>query len=209
MATTASAPSTGTDRTFVPRPIIVCGPSGSGKSTLLKRLFADHPDMFGFSVSHTTRNPRPGEVDGKDYHFTSRESMQQQISEGKFIEHAEYAGNMYGTSFDAVRDVLERGRHVILDIEMQGVIQLQDQLKNGEGKLGGHPQFIFIAPPSVEQLEERLKGRGTETDETLGKRLEAAKREMAWGLEPGNVDVVVTNDSVEPAYEGLKKAILG
>ncbi|KAI9014861.1 P-loop containing nucleoside triphosphate hydrolase protein [Gaertneriomyces semiglobifer] len=195
--------------TFTPRPIILCGPSGSGKSTLLRRLFTDYPDMFGFSVSHTTRKPRAGEVDGKDYHFTTRESMRQQIDEGRFIENAEYANNMYGTSFTSVRAVLENGKHVILDIDMQGVIQLQQQLKSGHGKLGGIPQFIFVAPPSVAVLEERLKGRGTETDESLGKRLEAAKREMEWGLQEGNVDVVVTNDTVDAAYQRLKEAILG
>ncbi|KAI9209589.1 P-loop containing nucleoside triphosphate hydrolase protein [Polychytrium aggregatum] len=193
---------------FTPRPIVMCGPSGTGKSTLLKRLFAEYPDKFGFSVSHTTRKPRPGEVNGKDYHFVEREVMLQEISVGKFIESAEFSGNIYGTSYRAIEDVLASGKNVILDIDMQGVLILQRQLASGEQKLSGKPLFVFIAPPNVQELEKRLKGRGTENEESLAKRLDAAKRELEWGLKPGSVDAVIVNDDVEKAYVELKTVIL-
>ncbi|RKO95092.1 P-loop containing nucleoside triphosphate hydrolase protein, partial [Caulochytrium protostelioides] len=100
------------------RPIVICGPSGSGKSTLLKRLFRDFPNRFGFSVSHTTRAPRPGEVDGREYHFVTRDALLAAVDRGEFVESATYANNTYGTSFAAVNDVLRRGVNVILDIDM-------------------------------------------------------------------------------------------
>ncbi|KAJ3015115.1 guanylate kinase [Thoreauomyces humboldtii] len=192
---------------FAPRPIVLCGPSGSGKSTLLKRLFAEYPENFGFSVSHTTRSPRPGETDGKDYHFVSRDKMLAEISANHFLEHAEFASNMYGTSFQSVDDVLAANKHVILDIDMQGVLQLQTALKSGHVKMKGRPLFLFIAPPNVEVLEKRLTGRGTEDAASLKKRLDAAKKELEWGLGKGNVDAVVVNDDVEKAYGELKAAI--
>ncbi|KAJ2769375.1 guanylate kinase, partial [Coemansia nantahalensis] len=103
------------------RPVVVFGPSGTGKSTLLKRLFAEHPAEFGFSVSNTTRNPRAGEVNGKDYHFVSREQFLEAVARSEFIEHAEFSGNMYGTTVRAVKDVAEAGKTCILDIDVQGV----------------------------------------------------------------------------------------
>merc|ERR1712071_76938 len=104
-----------------PRPLIFCGPSGSGKSTLIKHLMSEFTDKFGFSVSHTTRSPRPGEVEGQDYHYVSREEMEQGIANGDFIESATYSGNMYGTSKNAVLDVQRSNRICILDIDTQGV----------------------------------------------------------------------------------------
>ncbi|KAI9845549.1 MAG: guanylate kinase, partial [Pleopsidium flavum] len=101
------------------RPIVISGPSGSGKSTILKRLFADHPDTFGFSVSHTTRAPRAGERDGREYNFTTKQDFLALVDEGGFIEHAQFGGNYYGTSTKAVKDVAEKGRICILDIEME------------------------------------------------------------------------------------------
>ncbi|KAJ3293463.1 hypothetical protein HK104_004434 [Borealophlyctis nickersoniae] len=185
----------------------MCGPSGTGKSTLLKKLFQEYPDTFGFSVSHTTRKPRAGEMDGREYHFVEKEKMKAEVAEGKFIESAEFAGNMYGTSYKAVEDVLSSGRHVILDIDMQGVLQLQNQLASGQAKLSGKPLFIFVAPPSVAELEKRLRGRGTETDESAAKRLEAAKKELEWGTKEGAVDAVIVNDDLDKAYGDLKKTI--
>ncbi|TPX61713.1 guanylate kinase [Powellomyces hirtus] len=191
-----------------PRAIVMCGPSGSGKSTLLKRLLAEHPTAFGFSVSHTTRTPRTGERDGTDYHFITRPQFASAVANNEFIEHATFAKNDYGTSYKAVDDVLAQNKHVVLDIDMQGVLQLQTALKNGAKKFnGGRPLFVFVAPPSMSDLEKRLVGRGTENKETLEQRLLAAKDELKWGLGKGNVDVVIVNDDVEKAYGELKSAI--
>ncbi|KAL3900972.1 MAG: hypothetical protein SGCHY_000956 [Lobulomycetales sp.] len=196
------------------RPIVLFGPSGSGKSTLLKKLLASlHGPSFGFSVSHTTRSPRTGEVDGKDYHFSAREAMAKDIADGKFIEvsltsppfipqNAEFSGNMYGTSFKAVQDVLDAGKNVILDIDVQGV----KQLKAGPEKLAS-PLYIFICPPNLQELERRLRSRGTETEDSLSKRLAAAKGEWEWGNTPGNADAIVVNDDLETAYVDLIKAL--
>ncbi|KAI9351433.1 P-loop containing nucleoside triphosphate hydrolase protein [Obelidium mucronatum] len=195
---------------FVPRPIVVCGPSGAGKSTLLKRIFAEYPDKFGFSVSHTTRKPRAGEVDGKDYHFVSKEQIVKDIAAGLFIESAQFSGNYYGTSYSAIQDVLRANKSPILDIDMQGVKTLQNQLAKGEAKLNPKPLFVFLAPPSVEELEKRLTGRGTESAESLAARLNAAKAELAWGLGQNNgIDHVIVNDDVDVAYNKLKKVLIG
>ena len=112
------------------RPIVVAGPSGSGKSTLLKRLMAEFSGCFAFSVSHTTRQPRSGEVDGREYHFVSRENMLAAIERGEFIESAEFSGNLYGTSIRAVRDAVATGRICILEIDMQGVKQVKQTTLN-------------------------------------------------------------------------------
>ncbi|KAJ3161340.1 hypothetical protein HDU86_007122 [Geranomyces michiganensis] len=193
-----------------PRPIVLCGPSGSGKSTLLKRLLAEHPTKFGFSVSHTTRAPRAGETDGKEYHFVTPAQFAALVDKRAFVEHASFAGNSYGTSLTAVSDVLKSGRNVILDIDVQGVRQLQEAIKKGHAQMqGGSPLFLFVAPPSMKDLEQRLRGRGTENDETLKKRLEAANGEMEWGTGEGHVDRVIVNSDVEAAYRELNDAIFG
>lgn len=183
-----------------PRPLVICGPSGSGKSTLLKRLFAEYPDTFGFSVSHTTRKPRPGEEDGVHYHFVAVEQMKTLIANDEFIETATFSGNMYGTSKQAVYDVQAQGRVCVLDIEIQGVEQIKKSPLN--------PFYIFNMPPTVEDLEKRLMKRGTETEESLAKRLEAAGREMAYGQAPGNFDVIIVNDDIDRAYEEFMNFIV-
>lgn len=122
------------------------------------------------------------------------------------MEHAEFAGNVYGTSFAAVRHVLNDNRSPILDIDMQGVIQLQERT-DIEEKLGARPLYIFIAPPSLEELRRRLSGRGTETKESLESRLKIAEAELAWGLREGSVDKYIVNDNLDTAYEELKEAI--
>ncbi|XP_013855939.1 guanylate kinase 1b isoform X2 [Austrofundulus limnaeus] len=179
-----------------PRPVVLSGPSGAGKSTLLKRLMKDHEGVFGFSVSHTTRNPRPGEQDGKDYHFTTREVMQESIDEGEFIENAEFSGNLYGTSKAAVEDVRAKNLICILDVDIQGVRRIK--------KTDLNPIYISIQPPSMEILEKRLRDRQTETEESLQKRLEAARIDMELSKEPGVFDIVIINDDLEKAYEELK-----
>ncbi|RAL13594.1 uncharacterized protein BO97DRAFT_477095 [Aspergillus homomorphus CBS 101889] len=182
------------------RPVVVSGPSGTGKSTLLKRLFADYPNTFGFSISHTTRSPRAGEQDGREYHFTTKDDFLDLISKNGFIEHAQFGGNYYGTSVQAVKNIAEQGRICILDIEMEGVKQVKRTDLNA--------RFLFLAPPSAEELERRLRGRGTETEESLNKRLAQAKNELEYSKEPGAHDKIVINDDLEKAYAELRDFIV-
>ncbi|XP_026201086.1 guanylate kinase 1b [Anabas testudineus] len=182
-----------------PRPVVLSGPSGVGKSTLMKKLMKDYEGVFGFSVSHTTRNPRPGEEDGKDYHFTTREAMQEGMDNGEFIENAEFSGNMYGTSKAAIEDVQAKNLICILDVDIQGVKRIKETDLN--------PIYISIQPPSMEILETRLRDRQTETEESLQKRLEAARIDLELSKEPGLFDVVIINEDVERAYEELKEIL--
>ena len=179
--------------------IVISGPSGTGKSTLLKKLFAEFPNKFGFSVSSTTRSPRPGEVDGRDYNFVSRDTFDKMVRDKKFIEWAQFSGNCYGTTVDSVKQVMESGKICILDIDMQGVKSIK--------KVDDLPaRFLFVAPPSMETLEQRLTKRGTETEESLKKRLAAAKAEMEYA-ETGAHDRIIINDDLEKAYSELKEFI--
>lgn len=183
--------------------VVICGPSGAGKSTLIKRLIAEEPTMFGFSVSHTTRKCRPGEVDGKDYHFISKEVMQEDIAMGKFVEFAEVHSNFYGTSFQAVNDVVTiQNRRCILDIDVQGVDIVKKSVLHKDSF------YIFVSPPSLENLKQRLKKRGTETEESLATRLENAKREMDYRDIANFWDAIVVNDDVDVAYNEFRRAML-
>uniref|UniRef100_A0A665X4L4 Guanylate kinase n=1 Tax=Echeneis naucrates TaxID=173247 RepID=A0A665X4L4_ECHNA len=183
-----------------PRPVVLSGPSGAGKSTLLKKLMKEYDNVFGFSVSHTTRNPRPGEEDGKDYHYVTREVMQASIDNGDFIENAEFSGNLYGTSKAAVQDVQAKNLICILDIDMQGVKNIKCTDLN--------PIYISIQPPSMALLEKRLRDRNTESEESLCRRLNAARVEMEFSKEPGVFDVVIVNDKLEDAYGKLREALV-
>ncbi|EAU90287.1 guanylate kinase [Coprinopsis cinerea okayama7 len=183
------------------RPLVLSGPSGVGKSTLLKRLFADFPDKFGFSVSHTTRAPRPGEEDGTHYHFVAQDHFRKLLDEKAFIEHAEFSSNFYGTSFEAVRRVQQQGRRCILDIEAQGVRQIKNTDLN--------PVYLFISPPSLATLRARLRGRGTETEASVEKRLNMALKEVDYAKQPGVHDIVIVNDDLDRAYELFKQVALG
>jgi len=178
------------------RPLVICGPSGVGKSTLITRMKDAFPDAFGFSVSHTTRGPRPGEADGVNYHYVSREDFLAAKERGEFIETAQFSGNMYGTSCKAVSDVQKAGKICILDIEMQGVMQLKAHPDL-------HPHFVFIRPPSMAELERRLRDRQTESEEAIQKRLDTAKKEMEYGKVEGNFDVIIVNDDVDKASKEL------
>nr|XP_057930421.1 guanylate kinase 1b isoform X2 [Doryrhamphus excisus] len=182
-----------------PRPVVLSGPSGAGKSTLMKRLLKEHEGVFGFSVSHTTRNPRPGEEDGKDYHFTTRQVMQDSIDQGDFIENAEFSGNLYGTSKAAIEDVRAKNLICILDVDIQGVRRIKETDLN--------PIYISIQPPSMEVLEKRLRDRQTESEESLQKRLEAARVDIELSKEPGVFDVIIINDDLERAYAELKEIL--
>ncbi|XP_051872103.1 guanylate kinase isoform X4 [Pristis pectinata] len=154
------------------------------------------------SVSHvnTTRNPRPGEENGKDYHFVSREEMLRGIEAGEFIESAEFSGNLYGTSKAAVQAVQAKNQICILDIDMQGVKNIK--------KTDLSPIYLSIQPPSFEILEERLRQRKTESTESLERRLLAAKLDMEFSKEPGMFDVVIINDNLEDAYSQLRSVLL-
>lgn len=183
-----------------PRPVVICGPSGSGKSTLLRYLMDEYGDCFGFSISHTTRKPRPGESNGREYHFVDRAEMERSITNGEFIEYTEFSGNLYGTSKKSVSDIQNKGKICILDIEIDGVRNIK--------KTDLKPYYIFIKPPSLEILEKRLRGRGTETEESIQRRLARAREELNFGELPGNFDLVLVNDNAEEAYKNLKKFLL-
>ncbi|XP_063548601.1 guanylate kinase isoform X2 [Cydia strobilella] len=182
-----------------PRPLVLCGPSGSGKSTLLKRLLKEFPDKFGFSVSHTTRGPRPGEKNGVHYHFTTKDEMLAAIEKGEFLETATFSGNTYGTSKRAVEDVRRTGKICVLDIEIEGVKQVK--------RSDLDPLLVFVMPPSIEELERRLRGRNTESDEALKLRLETARKEIEFGQEPGNFHIIIMNDNLNKAYSELREFI--
>ncbi|KAK0514280.1 hypothetical protein JMJ35_002897 [Cladonia borealis] len=181
-------------------PTVISGPSGSGKSTILTRLFKDHPDTFGFSVSHTTRSPRPGEQDGREYNFTNQEAFLKLVDEGGFIEHAKFGGNYYGTSVKAVKDVAEKGRICVLDIEMEGVKQVK--------KTDLNARFLFLSPPSLEILEQRLRGRGTDSEDAIQKRLTQAEKEMAFAKEEGAHEKIIVNNELEKAYKEVEEWIV-
>ncbi|KAG8907854.1 hypothetical protein FRB99_002027 [Tulasnella sp. 403] len=183
------------------RLIVLSGPSGVGKSTLIKKLFAEYPGAFQFSVSHTTRTPRPGEVNGNAYHFVSREEFMDLVGRDGFIEWTEYNKNCYGTSVKAVEDCLkDENAKCLLDIDSEGVRSLKRQPQLD-------PLLIFIAPPSVEDLKVRLGGRGTETEEAIQSRLSIAFKEIDYA-KTGAFDYVVVNDAVDRAYGVLKGLIV-
>mmetsp|Transcript_8243 Transcript_8243/g.12679 ORF Transcript_8243/g.12679 Transcript_8243/m.12679 type:complete len:198 (+) Transcript_8243:84-677(+) len=183
-----------------PQPVVICGPSGVGKGTLIELMNKRFPnDQFGFSVSHTTRKPRPGEEDGVHYNFTTVEAMKKEIEEGKFIEHAEVHGNFYGTSIAAVESVQSSGKICILDIDVQGAESVK--------KSSLTPIYIFIAPPSMEQLESRLRGRGTEKEESILKRLAGAGKEIEYSKVEGNFDKVFVNDDLKTTENDLANAL--
>jgi len=182
------------------RPVVICGPSGVGKGTLLNRLMATHPDQFGFSVSHTTRAPRVGEVNGIHYHFCDKAKMEEMIANGEFIEYARVHSNIYGTSIAAVKAVSDSGKTCLLDIDVQGAELVK--------KTNLNARFVFVSPPSFDDLESRLRGRGTETEEKILVRLKNAHGEMAYRDKPGFFDAIIVNDDLERAYKEFEKLLL-
>ena len=167
--------------------IIVSAPSGCGKSTLLHRLM-EKREKLRFSVSATTRPPREGEVDGKDYFFVDHPTFERMIAEDAFLEHAEYVGNRYGTPRAAVEELLDAGYDVYLDIDVQGAMQIK--------RIRPETLTIFVTPPSLPELENRLRSRGTDSDEVIRSRLETAEREL---ILKDHYDYVVVNDEVDRA----------
>ncbi|KAG6397283.1 hypothetical protein SASPL_143449 [Salvia splendens] len=180
-------------------PVVISGPSGVGKGTLIAKLMEDFPTMFGFSVSHTTRASRSNEQNGVHYHFTERDAMKKDIQDGKFLEFAAVHGNLYGTSVESVEVVTDQGKRCILDIDVQGARLVRASSLEAI--------FIFICPPSFEELEKRLRARGTETEEQIQKRLRNAKAEIDQGTSPGLFDHTLINDDLETCYENLKKLL--
>jgi guanylate kinase len=176
--------------------IVVSGFSGAGKGTLMKQLVHSY-DNYALSVSMTTRKPRPGEEEGREYFFVTRQEFERQIEEGGLIEHASYCGNYYGTPREYVRRQLEKGKDVILEIEIQGALKIKEKFPTA--------LLLFVMPPNAAELKKRLEGRGTETPEVIEKRLERASEE-AEGIE--NYDYIVINDRLEECVEEMHGLIL-
>ena len=178
------------------RLIVFSAPSGCGKGTMLEEILKDK--SFAISISATTRAPREGEKDGVNYHFLTREDFEQRIADGKFIEHAEYCQNLYGTLSSEVDGRLEQGLNVILEIEPQGAMKIREKRPDAI--------FIFVVPPSVNELRRRLKKRGTETDEVIEERVSKA----AWEISQAEkYDYVIVNDALEDAISDFFAVIRG
>lgn len=177
---------------------VFSGPSGVGKGTLKAKLFEEFGDRIAYSVSATTRGPREGEVDGKDYFFISRQEFERRVKNNEFLEHAEFAGNCYGTPRAYVEKLLDSGMNVVLEIDVQGALQVMKSMPECVS--------VFILPPSFEELEHRLRGRGTETEEKVRERLETAKRELPYA--PQYDYQIVNGGDIEAAYQSLREVFL-
>lgn len=177
--------------------IVLSGPSGVGKGTVRKELFSQPDTNYEYSISMTTRSPREGEVDEVDYFFKTRSEFEELIEQDQLLEYAEFVGNYYGTPLEYVNKMRDAGRDVFLEIEVQGAAQVRSKVPDG--------LFIFLAPPSLSELEERLVGRGTESNDVIASRLQAARQE----LEMMNLyDYVVENDEVENACDRINAIII-
>ena len=177
---------------------VFSGPSGVGKGTLKAKLFEEFADRIAYSVSATTRGPREGEVDGKDYFFISRQEFERRVKNNEFLEHAEFAGNCYGTPRAYVEKLLDSGMNVVLEIDVQGALQVMKSMPECVS--------VFILPPSFEELEHRLRGRGTETEEKVRERLETAKRELPYA--PQYDYQIVNGGDIEADYQSLRDVFL-
>ena len=171
--------------------IVISGFSGAGKGTLMKKLIENY-DQYALSISMTTRAPREGEVDGREYFFSTREQFEDKIKQGGFIEHAQYCGNYYGTPKDYVEQQLNAGKDVILEIEIQGAMKVKEQFPDAI--------LLFVMPPSIAVLHQRLIGRGTETEEVIAERLQRAEEE-AVGIE--EYDYIIINDNLDTCVKEL------
>ncbi len=176
--------------------IVFSGPSGVGKGTVRQEIFSTPDHKFQYSVSMTTRAQRPGEVDGKDYFFRSREEFEELIRNGQMLEYAEYVGNYYGTPLTYVNETLDKGIDVFLEIEVQGALQVKKKVPDAV--------FIFLTPPDLNELQERLVGRGTDSEEVIAQRIERAREEIALMSE---YDYAIVNDEVPLAAERVKRVI--
>ena len=172
-------------------PFVVSAPSGTGKTTVCRRAVARDAGI-AFSISHTTRAIRPNEQDGRDYHFVTREEFQHLVAQGAFVEHAEYAGNLYGTSWASLDAPLAAGRDLLLEVDVQGALQLRERRRDA--------RFVFLLPPSREELVRRLTGRGTDSAEAIERRLAAVDAELR---AVHAFDYAIVNDAIEPTADAL------
>ena len=179
--------------------IIMSGPSGVGKGTIREKAMEDKSLNLFYSISMTTRNPRPGEQNGREYYFVSKEEFQRNIENGNLLEWAEFVGNRYGTPKDKVEQMRDEGKNVLLEIDVNGTSQVLSKLDKND------VISVFIAPPSLEELEARIRGRSTETDDVIKNRLAQASRELS---QKDQYRFVVVNDKLEDAVEEFKKIIL-
>ena len=177
--------------------LVVSSPSGAGKTTLCNRLREEFASLE-FSVSYTTRPPRPGETDGVDYHFADSAAFQEMIARDEFAEYAMVHGNMYGTSATLVNRALDEGRHLLFDIDYQGGRHLRQ-------KFPDDVVLVFILPPSIAELEKRLRGRGTDSDEVIRRRVRVAREELRHYAE---YDYLIMNDDIGRAYDALRAVYL-
>ena len=175
---------------------VISGPSGAGKSVLIRRILDDLPAVR-FSVSSTTRGPRPGETEGIDYHFISREQFQADIEAARFLEHAQYSDNLYGTNRHEIEEAERLGQDLLLDIEVQGARQLQE--KGVEGV------YIFVTPPSFAELERRLRSRNTEDEAAIQRRLRQSVEDVS---HVHRYQFVIVNDNLEEAYSRLRSIFI-
>ena len=176
--------------------IVLSGPSGVGKGTVRKAIFDQPGNDFQYSISMTTRKPRPGEVNGKDYFFVSKEEFEQKIQAGEMLEYAKYVDNYYGTPLKWINDTLDAGKDVYLEIEVNGAMQVRSKSPNGV--------FIFLTPPDLMELKQRLIHRGTDSMEVINKRIKKAFSEIEMMQ---NYDYAVVNDEVPNAVEKVKEII--
>lgn len=176
-------------------PFVVSAPSGTGKTTVCRAVVERDPGIE-FSVSHTTRPPRPGERDGVDYHFVDVATFRAMVADGAFVEHAEYAGNLYGTSQRALDGPLAQGRDLLLEVEVQGARQIRGRRADA--------RFVFLLPPSLEELERRLRRRGTDPLEVVARRLAIVRDELA---AVHGFDYAVVNEVLEEAAAGVKAIV--
>jgi guanylate kinase len=172
-------------------PFVVSAPSGTGKTTVCRGL-VERDAQLAFSVSHTTRKQRPGEREGQHYHFVTRTEFERLVAAGAFVEHAEYAGHLYGTSFAALDAPLAAGRDLLLEADVQGALQLRERRRDA--------RFVFLLPPSMPELERRLRERGTDTAEVITQRLALVRRELA---AVHAFDYAVVNEEIERSVETL------
>jgi len=174
------------------KPLVLCGPSGAGKSTFTSYLMSEaspYKSIFAFSVSSTTRQPRAGEKDGVHYHFTSKEEFMAEVERGNFLEHNEVHGNMYGTHKSAVREIMAQGKICLLDIDVKGAMDIAKK-QNKEFNCN----YLFVQTKTVDDLRARLNARGTETEETLNKRVSNAEKEMKMAKECGLFQKTLVNE---------------